>query len=196
MTDNDKVNITFDPSTGKFEFSAPGDKLQEAAEQAKVLIQTVNACLLPQERRKPALQPDAETQAAPAPDRSAKSPRKFGESSARLGRIGAFEKVDFGLSEAQERAIFEFYSTRRPKEQQEQVVVAMYIGSKVLNRSGFNFNEIYTLLHLGGERELPKAVDVVMGRLAGINWVSKAGKLYSLKFQATDFVDKLSSEAA
>lgn len=194
----EKVVISFDPATGKFEFSAPASQMAEASEQAQILIKTVSACLLPkkvspQESAAPVSPPKV---AVSHPANDTPRARKAGGSSDRPGRIGNFEKVDFEISETQERAIYEYYMARKRSEQAEQVAVAIYIGSKVLGRSGFNYNEIYTLLHLGGERTLPKALDEVMRGLVGNNWVAKLDKLYSLKFLATDFVEKLGSEAA
>lgn len=194
--DSDLITISYDPATGKLEFSAPKDQLEKASDAAQVLIKTAHACLLPQ---RPAAPAEATPKPSTSPPTSPPIPRankRPGESSGRTGRIGSFEKVEFGLSEDQERAIFDFYSTRRPIEQGQQVAVAMYIGSKVLNRPSFDYNEIYTLLHLGGERELPKALDVVIGRLLKDNWVARDGRAFTLKFQARDFVEKLSPSPA
>jgi len=199
--ENDRVTITYDPLTGKLEFSAPKDQLEKASDTAQILIKTAHACLLPQDRvaskaPQAAAQHKAENnnevRAAPA----ARSAKKAGESSGRSGRIGSFEKVNFGLVEDQERAIYEFYTTRRPSEQKHQVAVAMYIGEKILERQTFDYNEVYTLMHLGGERDLPKALDVVVSQLAKENWIVRDGGSFGLKFLARDYVEKLNVEAA
>ena len=72
----------------------------------------------------------------------------------------------------------------------------MYIGEKVIGRSACDYNDIYTLLHIGGERELPKALDVVIAQLQKENWAAKEGRSFTLKFLARDYVEKLSAEAA
>jgi hypothetical protein len=197
--EDDRVLITYDPTTGKLEFSAPKDQLEQASEQAQVLIKMAHACLLPADRRRP---PESTPSATPPASSNvsgskprAQSSKKTSESAARTGRIGSFEKVEFGMSEDQERAVHEFYQTRRPSEQAHQAVVAMFIGSKVLGRTAFEYNEIYTLMHLGGERDLPKALDVVMSGLLKKNWVAKEGKGFALKFLARDYVEKLTAEA-
>jgi hypothetical protein len=51
-------------------------------------------------------------------------------------------------------------------------------------------------MYLGGERVLPKALDVVIGELTKDNWVARDGRAYALKFLARDYVEKLSAEAA
>lgn len=202
--ENDRITISYDPSTGKLEFSAPKDQLEQASDTAQVLIKTAHACLLPKDRtnKAPSSSGDAPRSTS---DVSGKDPkqspaprpqRKSGESSGRTGRIGSFEKVTFSLGEDQERAIHEFYTARRPPEQRHQVAVAMYIGEKVIGRQSFDYNEIYTLLHIGGERELPRALDVVVAQLQKENWVTKEDRSFGLKFLARDYVEKLSSEAA
>lgn len=200
--DNDRITISYDPSTGKLEFSAPSDQLGKASDTAQILIKTAHACLLPKDRTNSKLPPvETPPQAAlhaagaskPAP--GTRSQKKSGESSGRTGRIGSFEKVNFSLSEDQERAIYEFYTARRPPEQKHQVAVAMYIGEKIIGRTSFDYNEIYTLMHIGGERELPKALDVVVAQLQKENWIAKEGRSFALKFLARDYVEKLRSEA-
>lgn len=202
--ENDRITISYDPSTGKLEFSAPKDQLEKASDAAQVLIKTAHACLLPDDRTNnkaarsggaPRTVSDTlDTDSKPSP--GPRPQRKSGESSGRTGRIGSFEKVSFGLSEDQERAIYEFYTARRPPEQKHQVAVAMYIGEKVIGRSACDYNDIYTLLHIGGERELPKALDVVIAQLQKENWAAKEGRSFTLKFLARDYVEKLSAEAA
>lgn len=197
--ESDKITITYDPTTGKLEFSAPKDQLEKASDTAQVLIKTAHACLLPTKSPQ-AVSPSGSAALKPSseePKSSTSRPqRKTSESSARLGRIGSFEKTDLGLTEDQERAIYEFYTTRRPDEQKHQVIVAMYIGEKVISRQAFEYNDIYTLMHIAGERELPKALDVVIGQLQKDNWIAKDGRSFTLKFLARDYVEKLSAEAA
>jgi hypothetical protein len=41
-----------------------------------------------------------------------------------------------------------------------------------------------------GVRDLPKALDVVIGRMIDSSWVVKEGQLFSLKFIGRDFVEK------
>ena len=64
----------------------------------------------------------------------------------------------------------------------------MMKGEELLQRQGFEYNEIYTLMHLGGIKPLPKAIDVVLGKLVGENWVVRDGKSFSRKFVGRDFV--------
>jgi hypothetical protein len=197
VLENDLITISYDPSTGKLEFSAPKDQLEKASDAAQVLIKTAHACLLPTSRSAPEQDVHPTATATPAPPKPAptRSTKRPGDSSGRTGRIGSFEKVDFAISEDQERAIHEFYMARRPAEQRQQVAIAMYIGAKVICRPAFEYNEIYTLLHLGGERELPKALDVVIGQLSKENWVVKEGRGFALKFLARDYVEKLNVES-
>jgi hypothetical protein len=193
---DERIVISYDPTTGKLEFSAPKDQLEKASDTAQVLIKTAHACLMPQNRNQSKTVDADPIKEAKQPPAAHRHTRKSGESSGRPGRLGSFEKVDFGLTEDQERAIYEFYTTRRPPEQKHQIAVAMYIGEKVLGRQAFDYNEIYTLMYLGGEKDLPKAIDVVIGQLQKDNWLTREGRLFTLKFLARDYVEKLTAEAA
>jgi hypothetical protein len=116
--------------------------------------------------------------------------RQTGGSSGRVGRLGGFELVDLGLSEEHERRLRKFYSEKNPKEQTHQVAVAMCQGEKELKRKAFQYNEIYTLLRLSGEKDLPRALDVVVSRMAKDNWVTRDKDGISLKFVGRDFVEQ------
>jgi hypothetical protein len=113
-----------------------------------------------------------------------------GSSSGRSGRIGSFEPVNFGLSEDKERSLFDEYQAKKPASQPDKVVLAMYLGEKILGRKGLGYNEIYSVMRIGGERDLPKAIDVIISALRKDNWVTTDEEGYGLKFLARDHVEK------
>ena len=105
-----------------------------------------------------------------------------GASSARAGRIGSFAEVKNLLSEPQQIQLREYFALKRPVEQSDEVLVAMLKGEELLNRKGFDYNEIYTLIWLAGVKELPKALDVVLGRMQKEHHVTKDDDGFSVKF--------------
>ena len=94
------------------------------------------------------------------------------------------------MTEAQERELYEFYQTKQPKKQPEQVAVAMYKSEALLGRKAFSYDEIYSLMRLAGEKELPKALDVLFTQMKKENWIISEQDGFSLKFLARDHVEQ------
>jgi hypothetical protein len=211
---SDRVSIKLNVFDGTIEIDASSADFQVAVDKAKELAVATQLGSRPHTSPAPETpntlapanhQPPAPSagDSAPAPskasagDRKPKAARSSGGSQSRPGRIGSFEPVKFGLSEADERALRDFVKEKAPVEQGHQVAVAMMKGEEILGRQGLEYNEIYTLMHLGGIKPLPKAIDVVLGKLAGENWVVREGKTFSLKFVGRDFVtEKLPPQKA
>lgn len=197
--DTDRVSLKMNILDGTIEIESSAENFSHVADKAKeIAIATqlgnrVGAAApkapgtaQPEQNNTP---PAARVESAPS-DKRGKVNRTSGGSSGRPGRIGSFEPVKFDLSEEKERALRDFVAQKAPVEQNHQVAVAMMKGEEILGRPGFEYNEIYTLMRLGGIKPLPKALDVVLGRMATDNWVSKDGKLFSMKFVGRDFVDE------
>lgn len=204
---SDRVSIKLNVFDGTIEIEASSTDFQVAVDKAKELAVATQLGLsarasLPSEGggAMTIANPQADAP-SPAPnhapsmsptsspgDKRAKPGRSPGGSSGRPGRIGSFEPVKLGMSESDERALRDFIKEKAPVEQGHQVAVAMMKGEELLGRQGLEYNEIYTLMHLGGIKPLPKALDVVLGKLAGENWVTREGKSFSMKFVGRDFV--------
>lgn len=193
------TNISFkvDLKTGTVEVGSPPEHFQEAMAGIREVLELGKTLPFAVD---PPRQPQAKEDANYGSTRDSDKPaseggitrrsRQAGGSSARPGRIGSFEPVELGLKEEQERRLREFYTEKKPKEQAHQVAVSMYQGEKILNRKSFSYNEIYTLLRLSGEKDLPKALDVVVARMLTDNWAVREKDGISLKFVARDFVEK------
>jgi hypothetical protein len=195
MTNN--ISFKVDTKTGVIEVAAPPEHFQEVMTGVKELLEIAKTLPLASEsgREEATSNENGTTSSADAANQKtgmestvARRSRPGGSAS-RPGRIGSFEPVEFGLKEENERRLRQFYAEKKPKEQSHQVAVAMYQGEKALNRKAFSYNEIYTLLRLSGEKELPKALDVVIARMLTDNWVIREKDGIALKFVGRDFVE-------
>jgi hypothetical protein len=193
-----KINI----HEGLIEVVSPEERFREVFADAKEMLEIAQA-RLPlslssgdgnSRDSKPVIEPEESAGPNAARKKAAQSQRgrirQLGGSSGRVGRIGSFEPLDLSLSEEQERRLIQFYGEKAPQEQTHQVAVAMYQGERELNRKSLSYNEIYTLLRLSGEKDLPKALDVVVNRMCKENWAIRDAEGISLKFIARDFVEK------
>lgn len=199
MSEENLVRFRFDPKTGEIELSAPPSEFEKAAENAKILVEGLVKHVKTSASDDPAA-PLAKKEgvAASAPQKahgagesaSSKKSGRSRNSSGRPGRIGSFVPVEFGMDEEKERALLAFYQEKAPEEQAEKVAVAIYKGAELLGRNGFDYNEIYTLMRLGGEKALPKALDVVVSRMIGDNWAMREQEGVALKFPAKDHVEQ------
>lgn len=199
MADNTKlVQCKIDLKAGTVDVSAPPEDFEKAVEKAKDLAASLAHHAMVSPPPPPvhdAGRTDSVASNRPKPVQAGSTAtRKRSGSSAstgRTGRIGSFEPCDLGLSEDAERALLKHYADKKPVEQQDKVATAMYKGAELLGRQSFTYNEIYTLLRLSGEKELPKALDVVIGRMTGANWTVREGNGYALKFPARDYVEQM-----
>jgi len=191
-TDERRVHLKIDVSTGVIEIDAAAEDFAQATEKTAELMRSVSFSPRP----KPNASDDTATPAEPAkppvsPPTSEKAkPRTKGGSSGRVGRLGSFEPVKLGLTEEQERALRAFMAEKKAVEQPDQIAVAMFKGAELLGRTAFGYNEIYTLLKDSGVRDLPKALDVVLSRMIDSAWVVKDGQQFSLKFIGRDHVEQ------
>jgi hypothetical protein len=191
-----RVSLKIDLRSGVIEIDAPADSFQDAIAQTKELASSLDfAAALEAAPMPPTNEP-----APPVPQSSAvtlstkQSPAKKSKvlkaSSARPGRIGSFEEVKGLLTEAQEIELRQFFASKAPTEQIHQVLVAIVKGEELLGRRGFAYNEIYTLMWLGGVKDLPKAIDVVLLRLIQEQMVVREEGGFSAKFVGRNFVEQ------
>lgn len=196
--DQNRVSLKMNVLDGTIEIESSAENFSQVAEKAKEIVLAARTGGSPALAATASVRTAAPTPASPvataptadsrAADKKTKATRSPGGSSGRPGRIGSFEPIKFNLAEASERSLRDFLREKAPIEQSHQVAAAMFKGEEILGKQSFEYNEIYTLLHLGGIKPLPKALDVVLGKLTAENWVTRDGKAFSLKFVGRDFV--------
>jgi hypothetical protein len=201
-TSSDRISLRVNIASGLIEIDAPVANFSEVAEHAKVLLGIAKSELpLVRERAFEAKRTGVEDTplhssassaegAAVTAERRAKAGRSSGGSSGRPGRIGSFEPVELSLTESQERSLRDYFKAKAPEEQLHQVAVAIAKGEEILGRKGLEYNEIYTLMKLGGVKTLPQAIDVVIGKMVSDNWATKDGKKYSMKFVGREYIEE------
>jgi hypothetical protein len=199
MADNEKrISLRLDLSNGIIELDAP----TEIFDHAMVKIQELAQALSIQKPRVRPMETAAETlPAAPPIDQTAatesiahsgtqRRSKSTKASSGRSGRIGSFEEIRGLLSEEQEIELRDFVAAKAPAEQTDQALVAIVKGEQLLDRKGFNYNEIYTLMWLAGIKDLPKALDVVLLRLIQEQMITKEATGFVAKFVGRNRVDR------
>lgn len=191
----DRVSLKIDLSTGTIELNAPAESFNEAIERTKELA----AALDLQGRSAPMPAPTQPATNAAATDTavangaaahvSARPRARTGKSGARAGRIGSYEPISGLMSEAQEIELRAFMAEKSPTEQADRVLVAMVKGEELLGRKALIYNEIYTLMWLGGIKDLPKALDVVLGNMIQNQFVVREGAGFTVKFVGRNRVE-------
>lgn len=183
MDDQDnRVSLKIDLSTGTIELVAPAESFNEAMEKTKELAATLDlqgksASHASTERT--AVPPPASVEPIQSPSRARGRASKSG---ARAGRIGSYEPIPDFLTEAQEIELRALMAEKSPTEQADRVLVAMVKAEELLGRKGLIYNEIYTAMWLAGIKDLPKALDVVLGNLIQNQFVIRDGAGFSVKF--------------
>lgn len=201
METKDRVSLKIDMRSGVIEIDAPAANFKDAIAQTKELAESLDfsAALeaaapaqipapLTNEPTHVGAQPPATNSSTK--QSSSKKARASGASSGRPGRLGSFEEVKGLLTEAQEIELREFFATKSPNEQAHQVLVAVVKGEELLGRRGFGYNEIYTLMWLGGVKDLPKAIDVVLLRMIQEQMVVREENGFAAKFIGRNFVNQ------
>ena len=197
MEDKNRVSLKIDLRSGVIEIDAPAANFQEAIAQTKNLAESLDfsaaieaaAASTPPPKNEPPPTSEQAPKSAPSTKQSTtKKSRASGASSARPGRIGSFEEVRGLLTEPQEIELREFFTAKSPTEQAHQVLVAVVKGEELLGRRGFSYNEIYTLMWLGGVKDLPKAIDVVLSRLVQDQMIVREDNGFAAKFVGRNFV--------
>jgi hypothetical protein len=182
-----RVSLKIDLTTGTIELVAPAENFNEAIEKTKELAATLD--LQAGARPKPhgvSPPPPSEAPLGNGGEQASAQvnrPRaKPGKSGARVGRLGSYEPVPQLLTDEQQMALMTFMSEKAPVDQADRALVAMVKGEELLGRRGFVYNEIYTLMWLGGVKDLPKALDVVLGKMIQDQWVIREGAGFAVKF--------------
>ena len=192
-----RVTLKIDLSAGTIELDAPAESFDQAIERTKELTATLDlggrrGAVAPAvaEAEPLAAAPSEGTQANHSPRQKGRAGKAPTSSASRPGRIGSFEEVRGLLTEEQEIELRAFMTEKAPSEQADQVLVAMVKGEQLLGRRGFGFNEIYTLVWLSGVKDLPKALDVVLLRLAQEQMVVREPGGFAVKFVGRNRVER------
>jgi hypothetical protein len=199
--DQARITLKIDLRSGVIELDAPAESFEQAIAQTKDLAGSLDfASAIEAEARSPDSDGAGKDSAADESSRPGLSAARNGSSgrksrggklsSARSGRIGSFEEVRGLLTEPQEIELRAFFSEKAPAEQPHQTIVAIVKGEQLLGRRGFSYNEIYTLMWLGGVRDLPKALDVVLLRLMQDQMVVREEGGFAAKFVGRNFVEQ------
>jgi hypothetical protein len=195
MADEKRVSLKIDLQKGVIELDAPADGFDQAVSKTMELASSLDfspasADAVARADISPEVESSkSETPQAAAPATAKTRVRSPGGSAGRTGRIGSFEEVKALLSEPQERELRSFFTEKAPSEQSHKVLVAIVKGEELLERRGFSYNEIYTLMRLGGIKPLPKAIDVVLSRMAQDQFVTREGAGFAAKFLGREFVE-------
>lgn len=200
----DRVSLKIDLRSGVIEIDAPAESFQDAIKQTKELTASLDFAAVLEAPPSPVptfselATPNTQPSATQLPTKQSPSKKTKGlkTSSARPGRIGSFEEVRGLLTEPQEIDLRSFFAAKAPNDQTHQVIVAIVKGEELLGRKGFSYNEIYTLMWLGGVKDLPKAVDVVLGKLMQEQMVVREDTGFAAKFIGRNFVDQELPKAA
>lgn len=180
--EEDRIKVRIGDGIRTIEIDAPVSSYDQAVEGARQLTEGWQS-VAPQASATAPAASVAEPPTLASRKESARSkPSKPGTSAGRPGRIGSFEPQRDLINEEQQIAIRQFMQGKRPVDQSDQVIVAMYQGEELLGRQGFSFNDIYTLMWRAGVDPLPKALDVVVQRLMQDQRVERGENGYFLKF--------------
>jgi hypothetical protein len=196
--DENRIRLKIDLKTRTIELDAPPADFEGAIQKAKELADMLHLGEMPatpaEDAPLPIPDPDANRpenrQPGPKPREGVRASSAKTSSTLRAGRLGSFAPVRDLLTDEQHKEIYAFVQKKAPIEQEDQVLVAVYKGEKLLNRQGFSYNEIYTLLWRAGVDPLPKAIDVVIQRLMREQRLDKGATGFFTKFLGQSRVEK------
>jgi hypothetical protein len=181
-----RVSLKIDLKTGTIELDAPAESFNDAVEKTKDLAATLDLQgRYPNNRAQPAESPGSTSSVGlpnAAPIQPSRGKAKSNRSGERAGRIGSYEPIPQMLTEEQQIEIMSIFAEKSPSDQSDRVLTAMVKGEELLKRRGLIYNEIYTLMWLAGIKDLPKALDVVLGKMIQDQWVIREGGGFAVKF--------------
>lgn len=176
MTEQVKISISL--STGEVTIEAPSSalsevfdrlesfvpRLREIAESAREhedsLMETVNSPRMGAEVPASSASTEVVKQASPK--------RQKGGN----GKNESYKAVDLGLTPEQRTAFKEFYISKAPDNQSDQVLVVIYWLTQNTDREKVTMDEIFTGLRAVGEK-IPKRISSVLSNLAIAAHISK-----------------------
>lgn len=104
-------------------------------------------------------------------------------------RRETYNTLDLGLDEGKRKALRDFYASKKPHTQNDQVLTLMFWLAKEADITEFTDDQIYSALRIVNER-IPKAIGSVMRSLKGDGMLIPKGKgSYSLHHIGEDYVN-------
>lgn len=99
-----------------------------------------------------------------------------------------YTAVDLGLTETQRNEMRDFYTSKQPKSQHEQIAVLMDWLKRESNKSTATWNDIFTAFRTVGVKS-PAKISSVLGNMVGLSWVKNVGGgQYALIHVGEDYV--------
>jgi len=99
-----------------------------------------------------------------------------------------YSTVDLGLTETQRQEMRDFYESKKPKSQNDQVAVLMDWLKREGNKSTATWNDIFTAFRTVGVKS-PAKISSVLGNMVGLSWVKNVGGgQYALIHVGEDYV--------
>jgi len=193
---DERIKLRIDLKNGTLELDCPPDDFDSAIQKTKELAASFQFGEKAVGEVLSASRSDSAGSTSPSEPVSKVKIRERGRvssaksSAGRAGRIGSFDPIRDLLDEEQHKAIHAFMQTKAPLDQEDQVLVAAHKGEQLLQRQGFSYNELYTLLWRAGVDPLPKAIDVVIQRLIQDQKMDKGENGYFVKFLGHSRVEK------
>lgn len=176
MTEQVKISISL--STGEVTIEAPASALSEVFDRLESFVPRFREIAeSAREHEEYAVEgtgvaktpvgPVSQSQSADAPKQPAAKRQKGGS-----GKNESYKAVDLDLTSEQRIAFKEFYTSKAPDNQSDQVLVVIYWLLQNTGREKVTMDEIFTGLRTVGEK-IPKRISSVLSNLALAAHISK-----------------------
>lgn len=185
MTENVKVNI--DVTTGNVGIDCPEaafegilNRVVEALPKLAALRPTQKANAVAQAQT---LQP---TQAHPVDTGEAAS---AGKRSLKRTPAPVYKMTDLGVDDDIKRTFKKFFEVKKPKNQNDQVLLCAFWLNKTLGRDTFTDDDVFTALRTAGAPKIPGRIESVISNLKLENKLGSEGGKYKITHIGEDFVN-------
>jgi hypothetical protein len=99
-----------------------------------------------------------------------------------------YSAVELGLTEGQRQDLRDFYASKQPQSQHEQIAVLMDWLKREANKSTASWNDIFTAFRTVNVKS-PAKISSVLGNMVGLSWVKNVGEgQYALIHVGEDYV--------
>ncbi|MBW8457236.1 MAG: hypothetical protein K0M58_02155 [Thiobacillus sp.] len=176
MTEQVKISISL--ATGEVTIEAPASALSEVFDRLESFVPRLREIAeSAREHEEPS--PDTPKElgsgvVTPAPSAHAEPVKQPPQKKARggSGKNESYKAADLGLTPDQRIAFKEFYASKAPDNQSDQVLVVIYWLIQNTGREKVTMDEIFTGLRTVGEK-IPKRISSVLSNLALASHISK-----------------------
>lgn len=191
------VKIRVDLATGTIEVEADASNIDAIFDRLDAFIPRLSEAYgRPTKEDKPASSTVGTPPAIPKPEHPAEGsvanvPDPKGDAKkVKKGSKGkeVYSAVDLGLTEQQRQELRDFYTSKQPQSQHEQVAVLMDWLKREGNKSTANWNDIFTAFRTVNVKS-PAKISSVLGNMVGLSWVKNVGEgQYALIHVGEDYV--------